>query len=149
VSRYRGEIERDFRIVYHLDWRELWKTRQFRVLLNLIDGLPLASHYGAAMATDEDYIRAVIAANGGEMPQSSSNPSIAVWTPVVAALATIADLLKANNALLVAINSKPGAARPKVEPEPRPTTAWTSISMEIRLGKHRSLATRLLGDRAS
>lgn len=120
------------------------------MLRNLIDGLPLTSHYAAAMANDEEYIRSVIAANGGQMPESKrQGPALTVWSQEASTLATIADLLKANNSLLVKINSKPGAAAPKVEPEPRPHTAWIGISMEVRLGKHRALASRLLGDRAS
>lgn len=120
------------------------------MLRNLLDGLSLTSHYAAAMASDEEYIRAVLAAHGGELPQSSkSGPSLTVWSQEASTLATIADLLKANNALLVKINSKPGAAGSKIEPEPRPTSAWLTVAMEVRLGRHRKLASRLLGDRAS
>lgn len=127
----------------------LWKSREFRRLLNLIDGLPLTSHYAAAMANDEEYIRAVLKANSGELPKSSASPSLTVWTQEAATLASLVDAVRANTAVLVKINSKPGASIPEVKPEPRPVTGWASVSIEVRLGKHRSLASRLLGDRAS
>lgn len=127
----------------------LWKSREFRRLLNLIDGLPLTSHYANAMANDEEYIRAVLKANGGELPKSSGSPSLTVWTQEAATLASLVDAVRANTAVLVKINSKPGSSAPEVKPEPRPVTGWASISLEVRLGKHRSLASRLLGDRAS
>lgn len=36
---------------------ELWRQRRFRFLLNIVDGLPHASHIGQARADDEDLAR--------------------------------------------------------------------------------------------
>lgn len=127
----------------------LWKLREFRRLRNLIDKLPSTSHFSAAMANDEEYIRNLVAKYGDFPNSKSAGPPLTEWTREVSMLATIADLLKSLNSTLIAVNLEKGKKPPAVEPEERPTTVITRIRLELRLDKHRSLARRLLGDRAS
>lgn len=88
-------------------------------------------------------MRAVIA-RFGAAPKGSGHPPLTEWTREVAMLAKILDQLKAQHALMVVVNSKPGTATPNVTPELRPETVIVRLEWEARLGRHHALAARLV-----
>ena len=126
----------------------LWRTRQWRRLLNLIENLPAASKYQEAISKDEEYLRAVVQANGGQLPKSKSAPPLSEWTLPVSYLAILIDEIRALKAITIKVNSDPKkTSSPRVEQMERPATAWQAISFNERLRKHHRLTDRLLGNR--
>jgi hypothetical protein len=53
MRRYGEAIERDL-ADRGMDLGQLWRERRFRYILNVVDGLPRASHIGQAQADDPD-----------------------------------------------------------------------------------------------
>lgn len=104
----------------------MWQRRSFRELLNLIDHLPGHSHFAAAVANDDDHAEMLLAAEDSQ-PKGSYHPSLTSWTPEVAQLVNLTDLLK--NLIAVTISAANGKA-PKVAPSPRPETAIDRIRRE-------------------
>lgn len=94
------------------------RSRRWRRLLNLIDRLPVDSHYAAALAQDDELLELAMAEHPGPMPTRS--PSTTEFTPVVELLAAVYDAIRVQTATLLAVNgNKP--EQPK--PWPRPETA--------------------------
>lgn len=98
------------------------------------------------MASDEEYVRAVLAS--GVKLKSAKNPGLSTWTVEAALLARNNDLQQQNNLLLQKINSKQGAQIPQFVPEPRPLTAFESVRMERKIKTYNDLTSKLLGNRA-
>lgn len=94
-----------------------------------------------------------MAARAGKLPEASKNPPLRAWTQEASLLAQTIMEIRGLKAVLIAVNSKEGAAQPKVESVPVPVTAMQMIMErardEARLSKHDSLVRRLLGDRAN
>lgn len=119
----------------------------------MLDSLPPNSLTQEAIANDEELARAIIDAAGGKLPAAKSkNPALRQWTQEATLLAQLIMEMRSQTALLVKINSKEGAAAPKVVPVPMPETAYQRLMeqalLEQRLGRHDELVRRLLGDRA-
>lgn len=53
MSRYGGAIERDL-ARQGIDLAQMWQSRRWRKLLNIIEGLPSSSHFVDAIANDEE-----------------------------------------------------------------------------------------------
>lgn len=123
----------------------LWSTRQWRRLLNLIDHLPATSRKDEAIAQDDELIRALVENN--QMPKpSDSGPPLHAFTQEVSMLMKIIDILRANNTLLIKINSKQGAHVAPPEAELRPTTAYDRVQRSVSMDKYKRLVGKLLGE---
>lgn len=85
------------------------------------------------------------------MPEASS-PPLRQWTQEASLLAQLIMEIRSQTALLQKINSKEGAATPKIVPVPTPVTVMQRVMEEARhlqrVAKHDNLVRRLLGDRA-
>lgn len=82
------------------------------------------------------------------MPEGNNAPSLAHWSTEAGILALAVNELRALKSVLIAANSKPGSATPKVEPVPQPESAWPRIAQEVRLARHRDLVSKLLPKKA-
>ena len=60
MPQYRVALRADFQETYGLDLHELWRTRQMRRILDLIDGLPTHARLYQALAMDTEVARQVV-----------------------------------------------------------------------------------------
>lgn len=109
-------------------------AKRYRLLLNVIDGLPSHSHYVAALADDDELAMA------SDEPRSRP-PRLTEFSPEVAALAAAFDRLGELIGTLVAVN---GGTPPKLEPYPRPVTAAERVRRRKRMEAHYDLVRRVL-----
>lgn len=119
---------------------ELWRSRQWRRLLNYIDQLPSYSRTYAALTQDEEYAEMVLRAQHEAEKAGhalSSGPSMTTWTPEVAALAQVNDKL---SMLIEANKKKPG----RIVPYARPSTAFERVKRRKRHETHERLVAAVL-----
>jgi hypothetical protein len=119
----------------------LWRTRQIRRLLNLIDHLPQNTRFYEQVSNDEEYAEMLLeaqekaASEGGE--KFAPGSPIHTWSPEVAILAVVVDKL---SVLVEAQKQKPG----QVMPYPRPKTAMDRVKHRRREQQHRSLVAQMV-----
>lgn len=115
-------MERDL-VERGLDLAAEWRSRRWRRLLNIIDGLPRTSAFRCAYANDDDAVAAWLEANDGEPP--APEVPLDEWSPEVERLTDLMDLVAENTAVLIAANSEGGYKPPK--PADRPKTAFGRV----------------------
>lgn len=126
-----------------MDLATEWRSRRWRRLLNLIDGLPRNTHYVEAVATDE-----ALAEQFGDQP---SGPPVERWvdfSPEREAILVVADRI----AELVRVQVlAAGGKAPQVKPLPRPTTVLNGGDAKFRrrMQTHRRLVAQLLPHKAT
>lgn len=130
-----------------MDLGELWRSRQWRKLLSLIDQLPGTSRLSEAIARDPEHVEQILEAQerakaaGEAAPQG---PRLVDYTPTVERLDQIIEALQSNTrAVLAAGGAKPNNL-PKFVPQPRPVTAYDHVQHQRRLAQHESLTRRIL-----
>ena len=154
LERYERHIEFDLRAhAGGANLRELWQSRQWRLLFNLIDHLPRHSYYSDAVSNDEEHAKMLAKAQaaraaGGEDSKPYS-PPMTQFTPEVAAIADAIDAINGVRHAIIMANSDPKKSPPKApDPYPRPVTALMGATQrakfELRKKKHESLVARLL-----
>jgi hypothetical protein len=114
----------------------LWRDREWRFLLNLIDHLPPGSFFVEALSDDEEYATAALASGG----QSNSAPRMSTWSPVVDMLAVVNDRL----GLIAALQAAANGGRQTLPPVPRPSTAFDRVRHVVAREKHRALVAKVL-----
>lgn len=115
----------------------MWHRRRWRLLLNVIDGLPRHSAYGEALALDESLVdpaSARRAPRGDDMPR----PSVREWSPEVELLAAIFDRLNG----VIQIQSEKNL---RLKPWPSPVTAAEVLRQRERR-KNRQRLTGLVAE---
>ena len=124
--------------MYQLDLATEWRSRRWRRLLNLIDGLPANTHFRDAQARDEDLAEAWLeyGADQGEREERFSD-----WSPEMWALADIKDLLQDIARVIIAVNS---GNPPTFKPARRPESALSRAEERRRIAAHRRLTAILL-----
>lgn len=129
---------------YHgLNLGKMWRSRQLNRILRLINQLPQASRFNAAVANNPEHVEQIVAATGGQ--QSEYSPPLSEWHIENDQLATVADKLDILIGTLIAVNGgKPG----KTQPSPRPKTAFKDARMKIRKAQHKRLVARMLPHKA-
>lgn len=133
LARFGGAIEAD--LAGKADVGELWRARRWRLLLNLIDHLPPWSHYGAAVADDEDYASAALAREAKPQP-----PSVAEWTPLVDAVNALVDRVGD----LISATAAGRGGRIQIPRRDRPVTAIDRVREQRSEQQRLSLVKRLL-----
>lgn len=120
MSRYGEAIERDLPREYPgEDLAACWRSRRWRRLLNLIDGLPVHSAYREAAALDEE-----LAEEFADEPRGEYRPSITEWSSTNQLLAAVFDRLGEVVYVLAASNG----GKPKMpDGWPRPETATDRV----------------------
>lgn len=96
---------------------ELWRSRQWRKLLNLIDHLPMGSFYNEARGDDEELAQLL-----ADQPVPEHVERMSQWSHTDVLLAAIYDLLGSLLYVDIASNSKQGSAIPRIDPFKRPVT---------------------------
>lgn len=141
LDRYGSEIEADFQgpIYSGLDLGELWRSHQWGRILRLINQLPQASRYYAAVATDEEHVALLVKAQEGQ-PAQKHSPPMSQWTQEADVLASIHDGIQHLIGVTIATS---GNKAPATKPYPRPETAFDSIRRDQRLEKHLSIVERV------
>jgi len=111
---------------------ELWKTRRWRFLLDLIDQLPRHSRYSEAQADDEELADAIIRSSR-ELP--AYKVRLAEFDAVREELMVVSDRLG------TLISMKSGKPLP---PRPRPVTAIERARERQRRNQHEELVAQVL-----
>lgn len=145
LGRYFPQIEADFAHYYPgTEPIELWQRRSWRRLLNLIDHLPRNSHYGQAVADDEEHAKMILAAQREAEKQGKKPPPYAPpltsWSPE---RETLTEILDAIRGLAVVTANVQGNHLPMPKPSPRPRTAFDRVQHRMRMEQHESLVARV------
>jgi len=154
LERHRNALEFDLRVHANgADLGTLWRSRQWRLLLNLIDHLPGHSHFSAAVANDEEHAKlladAMVQRQERGEPGAKASRSLTGWTPEVAAIADLIDEVKAlrHTTVMMGMDSKQPAPKPP-EPYLRPGSALQDALRRAehnrRQAAHDSLVARML-----
>lgn len=156
VDKYRDAIANDLTVYTHQDLGELWRSRRWGKLLNLIDRLPAYGWYNATVSDDEEHAKMMAESyaarrQAGDEPETKG-PSLVGWTPEVAVLHTVADgVRRVEHAVFAAQHGKKAGAPP--EPLARPQTAleraMKRAEYERRKKAHESLVARVLPHKAA
>lgn len=132
-----------------IDPGALWRSREWRKLLNLIDHLPQNTWYQAAVSEDVEHQEMLLEAREAAKDNGTPNegppaPSLAVWSPEVDKLAELIDVARATYAAVV----KSGGGKPK-DPQPvrRPVSAMESARLRRKQRQHEALSARLVPKR--
>lgn len=127
----------------------LWRSRDWRTLLNLIDHLPQNTWYQAAVSEDVDHAVMLLdamdkAKKDGRPNDGPPRPSLAIWSPEVDMLAKVVD----NVAWTTYAVSKANGGKPK-EPTmvARPATGMERARLRIKAREHEKMKARLLPPR--
>lgn len=142
LSRYRDELEADFAEQYPSnDLTELWRSRQWRKLLNLIDQLRQPSRYHEAIANDDEHVAMILEAKERSKTEDEAGPRLRDFTSELDALLRAVDAINSNTMAVIAAG---GGTPKRVEPQARPTTAFERVAYRRRSAKHQSLVARAL-----
>lgn len=109
-----------------------------RRLLNLIDHLPRTSAFSHAQSQDDELAE--------QAPESDAEPGVPLteWSPEVEALAVVVDrLADVANAVIASQGGKPT----RVQPYPRPVTAFDRVRAKRRDKAYVDLKSKLFPDR--
>lgn len=101
----------------------LWRSRQYRKLLNLIDHLPRASFYNEALGDDEE-----LALLLADRPMPEPVEHLSQWTKENELLALLVDRVNDLLTIFIAANSR--QAPPRIAPLLRPSTAIQRARLE-------------------
>lgn len=127
----------------------LWRSRRWRLLLNLIDHLPQNTWYQAAVSTDIDHAVMIMQAQReakknrrpGDAPPG---PSMAIWSPEVDMLARAVDAIQWTT---FAVAKSQGGKPKEPKPVPRPATAQEVARLRLKNLDHEKMVARLLPQR--
>jgi len=141
LTKYFQELEHDFAAhLPGLDWRKMWRRRQWKRLLWHIDHLPRNSLYHEAMATDPELARQMAEA-GDDLESSDPRPSVSEFDLHADLLTT---LVNETRMVRAAIIGAAGGGNSKVDMLKGPKYAIEDVALEVRQKQHASLAARLL-----
>lgn len=144
MERYGAQLEADLQQVYGLELGLLWRNRRWKRLLRLVDNLPRNSRFAAAVANDEDHVRAVIKATEGQ-PKTSSAPSLADYTLESELLMEVVDLLQSNiHAVLAGAGAK---GLGKIKPRRRPETAYQDVQLQMAQESYEKVRAKIMRGR--
>lgn len=107
-------------------------------MTNLLDRLPVASAYRQAVLDDPEVAEELAARPDRDGPPAS--PALAEWTPEVAALTHLGDLLLLLHSDLVALA---GHKPPQVKPQLRPRTGVDVARARKERQEHDSLVAEV------
>lgn len=106
-----------------MDLATEWRSRRWRKLLNLIDGLPGDSALAEAQADDDDLAEQLV-----DQDRPASSFRVSEFGTTNALLAGIFDRL---GEVIAATVSAGGGKPPKVDPLPRPVTALDRAAQRL------------------
>jgi hypothetical protein len=129
-----------------IDPGNLWRARDWRRLLNLIDHLPQNSYYYQALANDEEHARAIAEwrAAHHDPDQKKAKPGWQGWSPEVDKLASIENELRLLRSTLVSVNGGTLKFEPVDRPESAIEEAIKKAEYRRKLSVHERLKAKLL-----
>ena len=137
MERYGQAITADLAFA-GWDAIDLYERGRWAFMLSMVDHLPRTSAFSAAVADDDD-----LAAQRELGVSGRSTPPLTEWDPSVELLAAIFDRLgDVANAPFLAAGGKAG----RVQPWPRPVTAWHRVQAARLRDEADSMAARLWPD---
>lgn len=146
VETYGQALEYDLaKELPGIDLGELWRSRQWRKLLNYIDHLPSHTHFSSLVSMDEKHAEMLLEAQeaferaGGKA--TDGGPSLTSWTPEVNLLASIYDAI---HGVQFAVSASVGGKPDRPVPYPRPKTAIEIVRLRRRQHAHEDLTARML-----
>lgn len=125
VDRYHDDAEYDLLEIHGLRLGDLWREREWRLLLNLLDRLPHYSATAQAIAEDDEHVTLIAQAIDarGEEERPSGGVSVRGFTPVVAELRGLTNEIRAYRYEFASANVEKGRQIPRPEYLPGPVTA--------------------------
>lgn len=150
VAKYRRELEYDLQNHLATDLNTLFKARDWRRLLNMIDHLPRNAWYTEAVSNDEEHAE-MIAKSMAESPDNAAPaaPPLRTWSQEASILADVMDQLRRIEATIVgAAGGKPGKSAPYTRPETALQRALQRGVHERKSANHKALVGRLLPHKA-
>lgn len=142
MDKYFPAIEADFAHLYPgISPGALWRGRQWRYLLNLIDHLPQNTQYYHLLMQDEEHAAAVAEWKANNPQSKDDSPPWSTWSPEVELLTRIEDQLKIVANRVVAVH---GQKAPKPEFAPRPKSALEKAVLRRRWERHEMLKSKLI-----
>lgn len=118
----------------------MFRLRQWRDLLLLVDHLPRNSAFAEAMSEDEEVAEEYLNATRGDKPKSA-RPRISEWS---AEVERMTDMIDRMGEMIQAIVASNGGKAPKLRPQPRPKTAIDRVRERKRYEQHRKVVSRVL-----
>lgn len=117
----------------------LWRSRQWRLLSNLIDHLPRDSHFAEAVLNDAEYVEAIKARG---LPEPKER--ISEWSSEREALAQLIDATHLQTQTMVAVmGGKPSTVRAVS----RPQTALEQVEADDKQRRYEELLAHIFGQR--
>lgn len=142
MDRYSNQLEADFPRHYPgVGPADMWRARRWRALLNLLDHLPQNTHYQHALANDPEHAKRVAEYQANHQGEKKTAPPWHVWSPELAKLTDIADILKVVSYRVAAAN---GGHPEKPKFDQRPTSELEKATRAIKWENHEKLASKLL-----
>ena len=146
VGKYLSALEADFATTYPgTDLGRLWRSRNCRKLLNLIDHLPQNTWYHQMISEDVEHavmlLRAREDAEKRGVQPPPSGPSLRSWSPEVDVMTRVLDAV--NNVAYATIKAAGGKGKPP-KSSPRPPTAMEKARLKIKAERHAILRARML-----
>lgn len=114
-------------------------------ILDFLEHLPRTSAYHSAVSSDEELAQQI--ADSSTAPaEASASPPLTEYSPEVAVLAEVRDVLVQTLNVLVKVNGgKPSRFKPYPRPETALDKALRTARDRIRYQQHLSVRDRLLG----
>ena len=123
----------------------LWRSRNIRRLLNLIDHLPQNTWYHQAISEDVEHavmlIKSQEEAKRRGIDPPPSGPSLRSWSPEVDAMTRVLDAV--NNVAFITAKAAGGKGKPP-KASPRPPTAMERAKLKVKQERHAILRARML-----
>lgn len=157
VDHYRSAISHDLAVYTRYDLGDLWRSRRWTLLLDILDRLPAHSQFAATVSMDEEHAlmmaESLAARSDDQKDSTPSGPALTTWTPEVAMLTNILDAVRSVQHAVVAVQAERGKAPKPPEPSARPVTplerAMKRVEHERRKAKHEALVARVLPHKGS
>jgi hypothetical protein len=125
----------------------LWRSRQWRKLLNLIDHLPQDTWYHQMISEDIEHAMMILRAQKrakerGDRVEPPKGPQVKTWSPEVDALTRVLDAV--NNVAYVTAKGAGSKSIKPPRPALRPQTAMERAKLRLRQEEHDILVRRML-----
>jgi hypothetical protein len=122
----------------------LWRSRRWRLLLNIIDHLPRNSYYQEAVSKNKEHVQNIAEAMGGKKDGEAYRPPMHTYSTEVELLQFLCNQIMLLRHESAQANSKPDLLLP---PESGVTDARKHIEWKRRKAKHEALVARVLPQR--
>jgi hypothetical protein len=148
VDRYAGPLTYALRSNVGVDLIEMWHSRRWQTLLDLIDRLPPTSAYAVAVSKDAEHAEMLADAMAKRAAEQDGDdgPSLDTWSAEIDVLTSLRDDVRVLQYVVRAANGDTKAKPPA--PLPRPSSpmqkALKQADFRRRQAAHNDLVARVL-----